>query len=89
MKTPKTKRDITKSFMLSYIKGKKISDEDRKWFASICLENEVEKTNNLTKEKYNDIDIPKVRDEFIKKFFPEMLNQKKISFIDEMKKIAE
>lgn len=84
--TPKSKTDITKPFMLAFMKSEKATEEDKKWFKTIVSnpENHKEYVNRLNGEVYTDIDIPKVRLEFCKRFFPQLAAKKKAnkSFID-------
>lgn len=85
--TPINKTQITKPFMLAYIKSEKATADDRTWFKKIVADPEYQKEykNQLNGEVYNDIDIPKVRKEFCQRFFPNLLEKKKtISFIDEV-----
>ena len=83
--TPTNKIDITKPFMLAYMKSV-ATEEDKKWFKKLVADpkNQKEYENQLNGTKYTDIDIPKVRKEFIDRFYPQ-LNPKKEpskSFID-------
>lgn len=84
--TPTSKTDITKPFMLAYMKSEKATAEDVAWFKSIVSDKKYQKeyTNRLNGEKYMDIDIPEVRKLFCQRFFPN-LNAKKSknkTFID-------
>ena len=84
---PTNKTPVTKPFMLAFIKCEKATDEDRKWFKTIVAnpENQKEYVNQLNGEPYIDIDIPKVRKEFIDRFFPQLNEKKKTkSFIDDI-----
>ena len=84
--TPTSKTDVTKPFMLAYMKSEKATAEDREWFKKLVSnpENQKEYTSQLTNEKYTDIDIPKVRLEFCTRFYPNLTAKKKKnkSFID-------
>jgi hypothetical protein len=84
---PANKTQITKPFMLAYIKSELASDADREWFKKIVSnpDNQKEYKDQLHGTVYTDIDIPKVRKEFIDRFFPN-LNKKegKKTFIDEI-----
>lgn len=85
--TPTNKTQVTKPFMLAYIKSERATDEDRKWFKAIVTnpENQEEKKNQLNGELYMDIKIPVVRKFFIDRFFPQLNAKKKAkSFIDEI-----
>lgn len=84
--TPVSKTEITKPFMLAYMKSEKANEEDRAWFKSIVSNTENQKTytNRLNGEPYLDIDIPKVRQFFCERFYPNLLAKKKTNktFID-------
>lgn len=85
--TPTNKTQITKPFMLAYIKSEKGTEDDKTWFKKIVADpaNQKEYKNQLNGEVYNDIDIPKVRKLFCQRFFPNLLEKKKTkSFIDEV-----
>ena len=82
---PSNKTEVTKPFMLAYMR-QVASEEDKAWFKKIVgnTENHKEYTNKLNGEKYMDIDIPKVRKEFINRFFPQLnaKKEKNKTFID-------
>lgn len=84
--TPTSKTDVTKPFMLAYMKSEKATDEDRAWFKKIVSnpENHKKYVSQLTNEEYMDIDIPKVRLAFCNRFYPNLTAKKKKnkSFID-------
>jgi len=84
--TPKDKTDVTKPFMLAFMKSEKATAEDRAWFKEIVSnpDNQKEYVNRLNNEPYIDIDIPKVRLAFCERFFPQLVAKKKTnkSFID-------
>ena len=84
--TPTNKTQITKPFMKAYMKSEKATAEDRAWFKKIVSnpDNQKEQINQLTGEPYIDIDIPKVRKEFISRFFPQLnaKKEKNKTFID-------
>lgn len=73
---PTKKTELNKKSMLNYIKAHG-TDEDKKWFINLLETNIEKKTNNLTKEVINGYDIPAIRNEFAKRFFPDLLNKKK------------
>lgn len=77
--TPKNKTDITKGFMLAYMKSSKPTREDIDWFKEIVRNPEYIKTyyNRFTQENYQDIDIPKVREKFCERFYPNLIQKKK------------
>ncbi len=87
---PTTVNQLTKDYMLGYIKSHGNSD-DKQWFKKLINENQKEKKNNLTKEIILGLDIINIRKEFAKRFFPNLVNntnkKKKssvASFIDEV-----
>ena len=85
--TPKNKTEVTKPFMIAFIKSEKATAEDREWFKKIVSnpKNQKEYINRLNGTPYTDIDIPKVRKEFCGRFFPQLAEDKKgkkKSFID-------
>lgn len=84
--TPASKTDITKPFMLAFMKSEKATKEDKEWFKKIVSnsENQKEYINRLTNQPYMDIDIPKVRKEFCERFYPQLVakKNKNKSFID-------
>lgn len=85
--TPTNKTQITKPFMLAYMKSEKATAEDKAWFKSIVGDPAYvrEYTNQLDGSTYEDIHIPKVREQFCKRFFPNLLEKKKTkSFIEEI-----
>ena len=77
--TPKNKTEITKPFMLAYMKSSRASREDIEWFKDIVRNPENIKTyyNRFTQENYQDIDIPKVREKFCERFYPNLIEKKK------------
>mgnify|MGYP003294530183 CR=1 FL=1 len=85
--TPTNKTQVTKPFMLAYIKSELADEEDRAWFKSLCVKHKVMKVTNLGGEEkeYPDIDIPEVRKAFCERFFPNLVAKKKTkSFFDEI-----
>ena len=84
---PTNKTQITKPFMLAYMKSEKATAEDRAWFKKIVSDpaNQKEQINQLTSEPYIDIDIPVVRKAFVDRFYPNLNAKKsKKSFIDDI-----
>lgn len=83
--TPTNKVDITKPFMLAYMR-EVASPEDREWFKKIVAQPAYQKEyiNKLNGKPYTDIDIPKVRKEFVNRFFPQLnaKKEKNKTFID-------
>lgn len=74
--TPTSKNDITKNFMLAFMKSEKATKEDIEWFKKVVKENQKEYVNRLDGSTYMDINIPEVRKAFCQKFYPN-LNEKK------------
>lgn len=64
---PKDKRDLTKENMMSYIE--KQSDEDQAWFAKLCLEHPITRTNNLDGKDITTYDWEVIREAFAQKYF--------------------
>jgi hypothetical protein len=83
---PASKTEVTKPFMLAYMKSSKAKPEDIKWFKEIVSnpENQKEYINKLNGQPYTDIDIPKVRKLFCQRFYPQLVGKKNKnkSFID-------
>ena len=84
--TPTTKTEVTKPFMLAYMKSSKATPDDIAWFKTIVAnpDNQKQYINKLNGQPYTDIDIPKVRKEFISRFFPQLnaKKEKNKTFID-------
>lgn len=84
--TPTTKTEVTKPFMLAYMKSEKATDEDRAWFKKIVSnpDYQEEKINKFGGKPYTDIKIPEVRQLFCERFYPNLSVKKKKtkSFID-------
>lgn len=86
---PTSKTQITKPFMLAYIKCEKATDADREWFKEIVSNPANHKVyfDQIHQRDYTDIDIPKVRKMFCERFYPNLLARKKKenkTFIDEI-----
>lgn len=73
--TPKSKLDITKNFMFGYVKNK--GAEDMKWFKSIVEPNIIEKKAPNSQKVIRTYDVKPVRDEFCKKYFPNLIKSSK------------
>ena len=86
--TPENKTDVTKRFMELYMETV-ASPADVDWFFALIEKPENRKmyTNKLNGEKYEDIDIPKVRQQFCARFYPNLNSVKKtkLSFTDRIK----
>lgn len=84
---PETKTEVTKKFMMVYMETV-ASQDDVEWFCDIIQKPEYRKmyTNKLNGSKYEDIDIPKVREQFCARFYPYLNAKKKtnMSFTDRM-----
>jgi hypothetical protein len=84
---PTNKTQITKPFMLAYIRCEKATPEDRAWFKALCKkpENRKDYVNPFTHEEYNDIIVPEIRKEFVDRFFPQLNAKKqKKTFLEEI-----
>lgn len=90
---PEKKTELTKDNMLKFIKDYG-SEEDKKWFVELMTNNKQKKKNNLTGKVVDGYDLPKIREAFAQKFFPEISKKaksarkkttKKASFEDELK----
>ena len=79
---PSSKTQITKQFMLGYIKEKG-TEADKAWFKKIANDYKIERTSKLDGKTYQDIDIKPVRQAFCDRFFPQ-LNKSSNSFFDEV-----
>lgn len=73
---PKAIPNLTKDAMLHYIKNYG-TKEDKVWYVNLCKSNIIEKKNNLTNEMSEGFNISAIRKEFAKKFFPNLLEEKK------------
>lgn len=84
---PESKTEVTKKFMMLYMETVATA-EDIDWFCEIIQKPENRKmyTNKLNGEKYEDIDIPKVREQFCSRFYSYLNAKKKtsMSFTDRM-----
>ena len=84
--TPTSKTDVTKPFMLAYMKSEKATAEDREWFKKIVSDPKYqeEKVNKFGGGTYIDIKIPEVRQLFCERFYPHLSVKKKKTktFID-------
>lgn len=82
---PTKKTELTKDFMLTYIKVKG-TEEDKKWFKEEVKKYTVEKYINLKEgKKVKGLDLKPLRNEFADRFFPN-LNKTKDFFaeVDEL-----
>jgi oligoribonuclease (3'-5' exoribonuclease) len=73
---PKSIPNLTKDAMFQYVKNYGTKD-DKVWYVNLCNANTIEKKNNLTNEMGEGLDISKIRKEFAKRFFPNLLEEKK------------
>lgn len=83
LNAPTNKTELTKNNMLKYVKEHG-TVEDKTWFVELMKTNQEEKKNNLTGEVGKGYNLPVIREEFAKKFFPTISkeykdNQKKES----------
>jgi hypothetical protein len=91
---PKKKSELTKESMLLYMKDKSVSKDEKIWFFNLMESNRKEKVNNLTHETGIGYDLTKIREEFAKKYFPELYSTKKKynkakTFEDRLKELLE
>ena len=88
--TPTSKTDITKPFMLAYVKSGVADPAKLKEFKAFAKDpaNQKEYINKLNNQPYMDINIPVVREKFCALFFPNLLvKKKKGSWLDELDKV--
>jgi hypothetical protein len=90
---PKAIPSLTKDAMLYYIK-KYGTKEDKVWYVELCKSNTIKKTNNITKEVAEGLDISKIRKAFAQKFFSYLLEEKKAksktkSYMDLLEELLE
>lgn len=68
VKAPATKGEISRKFMVEYIKEHG-SVEDKNWFVNTCRSNVVIRDNNVRKEtQYTSINLKIVREDFCRRF---------------------
>lgn len=83
---PTKKTQLTKDFMLAYIKAKG-TEKDKHWFKELVKECTIEKENKLKgKNIVKGLDMKTMRNEFAERFFPNLLI-KTSSFFDEVEKL--
>lgn len=87
------KTQLTKEFMYEYVKQQK-NKEDAEWFVNLMRSNEKEVILNSSKaksEKGKSYNYVLIREEFAKRFFPEISSEKKKaarkSFDDELEEL--
>lgn len=73
--TPKNKLDITKNFMYGFVKSK--GNEEMKWFAEVVSKHIIEKKAPNSQKGVRTYDVKPVRDEFCKKYFPNLIKSSK------------
>lgn len=82
--TPQTLNDLTKDYMLKYVKTVG-TEEDRKWFKALIKNNTFEDTNALNGKTCKKLKIKEIRRNFAERFFPNLLKRGKgTSFFDEV-----
>jgi transposase-like protein len=69
--TPANKTQITKDFMLAYVRAKG-TQKDKAWFKELAHNCVIEKVNKLNNKKGQGFDMKKMRDEFVLRFFPNL-----------------
>lgn len=72
---PTKKSQITRNFMRDYIRYKAKGKDDKQWFYNLVEANQKDDGT---------FDYPAIRTEFCKKYFPELLAEKK-SFLTEIR----
>ena len=91
--TPTSKTQITKSFMLAYMRSEKATAKDRKWFKDFCnnQENKMTVTSNLPGvDPKTDINLKKLRVAFCEKYYPNLVaprgnrNKSFLDLVDEL-----
>ena len=74
---PKKKTELTKTNMLKFIKEYG-SVEEKKWFIELLEKNTLKKKNNLKGgAEIEGYDLPVIREEFAKAFFPDISSYEK------------
>lgn len=84
---PETARDLTKDFMLGYVKAHGTA-EDKAWYLALVKNTpKIEKKNNLTGKTMMTDDISSIRAEFIDRFMPQLKRKpkQKISYEEQIK----
>ena len=89
---PKKKADLTKESMLLYMQDNSISNEEKKWFVELMTSNKKNKVNNITHKIVEGYDLVKIREEFARKYFPDLYttqkkNYKAKTFEDRLKEL--
>ena len=85
--TPTNKTEITKPFMMAYLKSGLADSAKLIEFKAFAKDpaNQKEYLNRLTGEPYMDINIPVVREKFCQLFYPNLLAKKKtITWLEEL-----
>lgn len=85
--TPEKLTDLTKKFMLDYVKAKG-TDKDKKWFQDLYKKHRIEKPDRLKPERtVVGIDnIGEFRKAFAMRFFPQLIKIKQ-SYDDEISQL--
>lgn len=82
--TPTSLTQLTKNFMLQYIKAKG-TDEEKAWFKELCNAHAVQRTNNLNGKTTKALSLQPVHRAFAEKYFPQLLRKKQgKTFFDEL-----
>lgn len=85
---PETARDLTRDFMLGYVKAHGTA-EDKAWYLALVQNTpKVEKKNNITKQTMMTDDISTIRSQFIDRFMPQLKRKpkKRMSYEEQIKK---
>ena len=74
--TPEKRGDIDKAYIVAYTKLHG-TPEQRAEMKQFILDHTVERTSQLTKQPYKDIQLKEVRNKFCELFFPKLAETKK------------
>lgn len=75
---PTKKTELNKDSMMKYI-NEHATVEETEWFIELCANNRENKVNNLSGETINGYNIKAIREEFAKKFFPDISEKGKLA----------
>lgn len=81
---PNNRSEITKGFMLDYVKIHG-NEEDKAWFKALINENKITRESKLPNGKaYETIKIKVVREAFCERFFPNLLKKDFFDDVDSL-----
>lgn len=72
---PTNKNDLKQENMKDYAFSK--GREEALWYMNLCEKNRMNKNSNITGKKCNGHNMSQIREEFCKRYFPELLERKK------------